>query len=301
MAETLVRPAVRSLRAYWEDAEPYQRVTYVVGTLLVAVGVAHLLVWAAVGGPWTGPIGWRKPVTFGVSFGMTTLTLGWMATYLPMARHIGRLLFLPLAVANTIEVTWVSLQRARGVASHFNTDTALDNVLFLANGLAILVTVAVIVTLTWRAFTAASGPDSMRFGIRAGLVVLLVSMAVGGAMIGNGLTRAAAGGTALTTFGRAGIMKVPHAVGMHAIQLLPGLAWLLSFSSIPEPARLRLVQVAAAGYGLLVAVSLLQTFTGVAPWDLGAVSGVLLLASLAAFAAAAAGTLGAFRRRRALA
>lgn len=301
MGETVLVPAVRSLRASWEDAEPYQRVTYVVGSLLVAVGVAHLLVWAAVGGPWTGPIGWRKPVTFGVSFGMTTLTLGWMATYLPMARRTGWLLFVPLAVANTIEVAWVSLQRARGVASHFNTDTPLDNALFLANGLAILVTVAVILTLTWRAFTAASGPASMRFGIRAGLVVLLVSMAVGGVMIGNGLTRAAAGGTALTTFGEAGIMKVPHAVGMHAIQLLPGLAWLLSFTSIPEPARLRLVEVAAAGYGLLVAVSLLQTFTGVAPWDLGIVSGVLLLGSLAAFAAGAAGTLRAFRRRRALA
>lgn len=94
-------------------------------------------------------------------------------------------------------------------------------------------------------------------------------------------------------------MKVPHAVGMHAIQVLPGLAWLLAFGSVDEARRVRLV-AAAAGYGLLVAVSLLQTFTGLARWDLGLLTGGLLLAGLGAFAVAGTGALGALRPRRAL-
>jgi hypothetical protein len=63
-------------------------------------------------------------------------------------------------------------------------------------------------------------------------------------------------------------MKVPHAVAMHAIQVLPGLAWLLSFARLPEGRRLGLVWAGSVGYGALVVVSLLQTTAGLAPLDL---------------------------------
>lgn len=268
------------------------------GTVLVAVGLVHLAVWAVSGGPWLGPLGWRKPVTFGISFGMTTLTLGWMTSYLTLPRRAAWWLLGALAVADSTEVAWVSVQRARGVPSHFNFATGLDTALFIANGVAIVVTIAVIVTLTWRAFRRVDADPSMRLALRAGLVVLLVSMGVGGVMTNHGIQ--VAGGGALTTFGAAGIMKVPHAVGMHAIQVLPGLAWLLAFGSVDEARRVRLVAAAAAGYGLLVAISLLQTFTGLAPWDLGLLTGGLLLAGLGAFAVAGTGALGALRPRRAL-
>ena len=300
MGEAVVAPALASLRGYWDRATPPQVLTYLVGAALIAVGLAHLAVWAATGGPWLGPLGWRKPTTFGVSFGLTTVTLGWMTSYLPLARRTAWWLLGALAAANTSEVAWVSLQRARGVPSHFNTDTALDTALCVGTGVAILVTIAVIVTLTWRAFRHVDAPPSMRVALRAGLVVLLVSMAVGGTMIGYGLQGEDAGRTALTTFGTAGIMKVPHAVGMHAIQVLPGLAWLLTFGSADEARRVRLVVLATAGYALLVTVSLLQTFTGVAPWDLGIATGGLLLAALATFAMAGTGALSALRAPRPL-
>ena len=66
-------------------------------------------------------------------------------------------------------------------------------------------------------------------------------------------------------------------VAMHAIQVLPGLAWLLSFAALSEQRRLGLVWAATTGYGALVAVSLLQTAAGVAPLDLGAAAAVLSL------------------------
>jgi len=48
----------------------------VIGLLLVASGMAHLVVWAVLGGPWEGPVTWRKPILFGISGGLTSLSHG---------------------------------------------------------------------------------------------------------------------------------------------------------------------------------------------------------------------------------
>jgi hypothetical protein len=72
-------------------------------------------------------------------------------------------------------------------------------------------------------------------------------------------------------------MKVPHAVAMHAVQVLPALAWLLGFARLPDRRRVGLVWAATTGYGALVAVSLLQTAAGLAPLDLGVAAAALSL------------------------
>jgi hypothetical protein len=61
---------------------------------------------------------------------------------------------------------------------------------------------------------------------------------------------------------------VPHAVGMHAVHVLPVLAWLLSFTVLSQWRRLRLVVAACIGYLGLLAVVAAQTFAGLVPWDL---------------------------------
>ncbi len=63
----------------------------------------------------------------------------------------------------------------------------------------------------------------MAVAVRAGLLILLVAQGVGGWMIGHGVGPASEGVTqGLTTFGPAGVMKLPHAVAMHAIQIQAG-------------------------------------------------------------------------------
>jgi hypothetical protein len=99
----------------------------------------------------------------------------------------------------------------------------------------------------------------------------------------------------LTTFGVAGVMKVPHAVAMHAIQVLPALAWLLSFAAVGERRRLVLVQIATVGYVGLVAVSLLQTAAGLAPSDVGVAAAVLSLLGVALLGTAFGAALLALR------
>jgi hypothetical protein len=267
-----------SLLGYWRQAHPPQRFAYVVGAALIVVGVGHLVAWLVVGGPWAGPISFRKPTTFGLSFGLTTITLAWVTSHLRVSDRARWWLLGPLAMADTFEVLWVAVQRWRGVTSHFNFATPTDSWLFLVGGAAIAVTVTAIVVLTVLGFTAMGATPSMTLAIRAGLLILLVAQGVGGWMIQHGVGPASDGATTgLTTFGAAGVMKVPHAVAIHAIQVLPALAWLLSFTTLPERRRLSLMVTATLGYVALVVVSLVQTATGMAPLDVGVVTAVLYL------------------------
>jgi hypothetical protein len=286
-----------SLVGYWHEARPAQRLGYVVGGVLVLAGLAHLAAWLVVGGAWQGPVSYRKPTTFGISFGLTTITLAWFTGWMRISDRVRWLLIGPLAAADTSEVVWVSLQRWRGVASHFNDDTTLDNLLFiLMGGVAVAVTATIILILAVLAFTALDAPPSMALAIRAGLLILLVGQGVGGWMIGHGLGVAETGQTdGLTTFGQAGVMKVPHAVSMHAIQVLPILAWLLGFAAVAERRRLVLLRAATAGYLALVAVSLLQTAAGSAPLDVGVAAAALCLLGVVLLGAAFLAALLALR------
>ena len=284
MAATSLPVRMReSLLGYWRQARPWQRLGYLVGAALILVGLAHLLAWLFVGGAWAGPVSFRKPTTFGISFGLTTVTMAWVAGQLRISDRTGWLLMVPLVLADTSEVVWVSVQRWRGVAAHFNDDTALDNLLFVVmGGVAVGVAATVILVVTVLSFTHMRAAPSMALAIRAGLLILLVAQVVGGWMIQHGLGLADQGATdGLTTFGAAGVMKVPHAVAIHGIQVLPALAWLLSFAALPEQRRVGLVRVAVGGYVALVVVSVLQTASGVAPFDVGVVAALLYLLGVA--------------------
>ena len=286
-----------TLLSYWRQARPPQRFAYVVGATLIAVGVGHLVAWLLIGGAWAGPVSFRKPTTFGVSFGLTTITLAWVAGHLRVSDRARWLLLGPLAVADAYEVVWVAVQRCRGVVSHFNFDTSLDTGLSLAGGVAIAVTVTVTLILTVLAFTAIQATPSMTLAIRAGLLILLVAQAVGGWMIQHGVGPASDGATTgLTTFGVAGVMKVPHAVAIHAIQVLPTLAWLLSFTTLGERRRVTLMGIAILGYVALVVVSLIQTAAGMAPLDVGVVAVVLYLLGVGLLGVAFLTALLTFRK-----
>ena len=85
---------------------------------------------------------------------------------------------------------------------------------------------------------------------------MLVSQAVGVQMIVEGGN----------TFGAAGALKVPHAVTLHAVQVLPALAiLLLAAPELLERRRVAIVTVGAVGYASLIASTMVQTYGGLQP------------------------------------
>ena len=84
-------------------------------------------------------------------------------------------------------------------------------------------------------------------------MVLLVAFATGAVMVARGVVEAR-GGQAQLAYDTAGSLKPLHAVAMHAVLVLPALAWLLAHTSWAEARRLRLVWVAVVADAVLTAV-----------------------------------------------
>jgi hypothetical protein len=234
---------------------------YAVAAALVASGLIHVGVQLVRGGAWEGPVSWRKPITFGLAFGLTLATMTWVTSFVAIPAHRRRLLLRIFAVASVAEVAVITTQAWRRVPSHFNTTTAANAAMAYtaAAGGAVLIVVSVL-------FAAASvrGADSvafpMRLAVRVGFATFLLALAVGALMIGIGV-RTARTVSQTAAYSAAGYLKPAHAVLMHGILVLPALAWLSGRAAWEERTRTRVVAVASVGYVALAAVVLVVTLT----------------------------------------
>jgi hypothetical protein len=255
----------------------FQRFAYVCAALLILSGLFHGVVYLVDGGPWEGPVSWRKPVVFGLSFGITLVTVTWFMSFLRPRKAVGWLVLGVFVFAAMGEVFLISMQKWRGVASHFNEDTTFDGMVFSTMGTLVTLVALVTVVITVWSFFRMDAPASLAFAIRLGLVLMLASQMVGVQMIVEGGN----------TFGAAGALKVPHAVTLHAAQVLPALALLLLASDFLERRRVEILAVGAAGYATLIASTMVQTYSGRSPLDLGILSSVLAVVGLGLLAVSA--------------
>jgi hypothetical protein len=152
---------------------------------------------------------------------------------------------------------------------------------FTLMGQVIALVALVTIVLTVLSFLRQDAPPSLAWAIRTGLVLMIVGQAVGVQMIA----------ARSNTYGDAGALKVPHAVTLHAVQVLPALALLLVLVDVSERRRVRIVALAALGYLALITASMLQTYGGRGPLDPSLTSSLAALVGLALLAASAAVTL----------
>jgi hypothetical protein len=254
----LAAPPARSrFAAAWAATRGAERAGYLIGAVLLLAGAFHLGVFAVRGGPWTGPVSWRKPITFGLSFGLTLITVTWVTSYLRVAARTRAVLLGIFAADCVAEVGGITLQAWRRVPSHFNLTSAANRSvsMSLAVGGGIL-----IVVLVAFAVPALRGnpdlPPSMRLALRAGFVTMFVGLASGAAMIARGVTLVDTGHQQLA-YQLGGFLKPVHAVSLHGILVLPAVAWLLGRTGSTERRRVRAVSVAVAGYAVAIAAALI--------------------------------------------
>jgi hypothetical protein len=227
-----------------------RRCCYAISALLVLSGLVHLGVLLATHGSWYGPVSWRKPFTFGLSFGVTLATITWLSSYV----RIRAWLLWAFAAACVLEVTLITVQAWRRTPSHFNLSTPLDGLVArtLAVGGAVLVGVIAVLTVSAFRRRPETAP-SMRLAVRAGLVILDLAMLSGAAMIAIGMTRVF-GGDQQGAYAAGAQLKPVHGATMHAVLVLPALALVLARVDIPERRRVQLVWAAIGLYALAAAV-----------------------------------------------
>lgn len=234
-------------------ARRVERLCHLTGALLVVSGLVHLVVFTVDGGPWQGPVSWRKPVTFGLSFGVTLIAVTWVTSWVRLGSRPRALLLAVFAADCVLEVGGITLQAWRGVPSHLDMETPFDTAvsLTLAVGGGVLVVVLTLFALA--AFRhRPSGPPGMDLAVRSGFAILLVGLASGAAMIARGvvLTRT---GHQEAAYHSTAPLKPLHGVSLHAILVLPALAWLLSRTRWSETLRRRVLYTAIGCYVVAVA------------------------------------------------
>jgi hypothetical protein len=215
----------------------------------------------------TGVPAWLKPFKFAVSTAIYSLTLAWVFLWLPNWPKLRRVVGWTTAIVFVLEVALIDLQAWRGTTSHFNVSTPLDAAVFSLMGAAIalqsLLSGAVVVALWRQRFT----DRPLGWALRAGMTLTMLGAMTGGLMTrptetqlanaraGARMTTAGAhsvggsdGGPGLPLTGWSrehGDVRVPHFVGLHAIQALA-----------LEAVRVRAVQAVAASYAALFLVLL---------------------------------------------
>ena len=271
----------------------------------------------------TGTNGWVKPLKFELSIALYAVTLAWLVTRLRRGRRLAEVLGAAAGALLVVEMAVILGAAALGTTSHFNVSTPAHTAAWAVMGIsvaAVWLITAVVGVLLWR---SPSGDAAFDLSVRVGVVVALAGMAVAFLMTsptaqqltdfrgiaGAHTVGSADGGPGLPLLGwstAAGDLRVPHFVGMHALQGLPllvlGLSlvarrWTAAAAVLTPRVRLHLVALAGAGWAAALGLLTWQALVGqsvVAP-----AGAVLAASSAVALALVGAAVVVVARARRA--
>jgi hypothetical protein len=231
----------------------------------------------------TGAPAWLKPAKFAASGAIYTLTLAAVFTYLPEWTRTRRAIGWITAVVLVGEVAVIAVQAWRGVASHFNVSTPLDAAIFAAMGVAIVLQTFSSVLVAIALWRQPITDRAIGVALRAGMAITIVGALTAGFMtqptadqIGQArsigrLTTAGAhtvgapdGGRGLPGTGWSrdhGDLRIPHFVGLHALQILPFLA-ILARRRWTDTAAVRIMRVVTTSYVALFTILLIEALRG---------------------------------------
>ncbi|UZN03750.1 hypothetical protein [Cellulomonas sp. S1-8] len=258
---------------------------------------------------------WAKPLKFGLSFLALGPAMLWIYARVDRTRAVRVLLELT-GWAMVLEAVLITGQAARGRASHFNNETALDAVVFTVMGAAVGVFALAVAGLGLLLTRSRLGAGPLALAVRLAVLIMLGGSLIGflmpgprpgqdvqGPRIGAHSVGGADGGPGLPLLGWStehGDLRVSHFLGLHGLQVLPlaalALAWLaaahrLDLSLRRQRLTVGLVATAWAGLTVVALVQALRAQPVVAPdgvtWATGLV--LVVLPALAAAVVVATG------------
>jgi len=177
---------------------------------------------------------WIKPIKFAISITIYVWTVAWLVEYLRVPSWAKGIISWGISISMLTEIACIGAQAARGTTSHYNVNTPLDASIFAIMGSmialnSVLALLLLIGFLTGRYHL----PRPYLWGIRSGLVIFLAASGVGGMMIARGAHSVGVkdGGPGLPIVNwstKGGDLRAAHFVGLHALQVLPIVAFLIS-------------------------------------------------------------------------
>lgn len=237
----------------------------------------------------TGASAWLKPAKFAISVSIYCFSFVWLLGFVENQPRLVRLVANLTAASLIAEMVVILTQAVRGTTSHFNQSTPLDTALWFTMGSFIVVVWAMNLVLAIRLLLQRMRDRAFAWSLRLGLLVSAVGMATaflmvtptpeqanrisqgyGPRIIGAHSVGVPDGGPGLPVLGWStvgGDLRVAHFVGLHALQVLPLLGWLLTkrkgiLALLSANDRLALIWSAGVAYLGLVLMLTWQALRG---------------------------------------
>ena len=269
---------------------------------LAVVAIVGLLVdHREVGG---APL-WAKPLKFAISSAVYGLTWSWLCSLITYRERTVRRASAIVVAMLTVELVIIVGQAARGTFSHFNFMTVPDSIMYEIMAVSIAIVWCGNLVLTVMVLRSDIEGRARKLALGLGGVIAVVGIAMGAlitlphgnqlnemlaghaTMVGGHTVGAPEGGPGLPLLGWStigGDLRIPHFIGMHALQVL--LLWhvIVARSSRLAHVRPQMMWIGAAGFSGLLALVTWQAYRGqplVSPdvWTLTALG--VLVAGLA--------------------
>lgn len=249
---------------------------------LAVVSVVGLLIDSRI---LTGAPTWSKPLKFAISILLYSLTLSWLIGLLQRWRRIAWWAGTIATVFLAVEIVIIAGAAASGTTSHFNVSTPFATALWAVMAVSIVIVWSAALPIAVLLFRAKLGDPARSLAIRAGFIIALIGMALAFLMTSptvgqlsnfQGIAGAhtvglADGGPGLPLLGWstvAGDLRIPHFVGMHALQLIPIAALLIELLSRrisvlrPASTRVAIIRVLVVLYLGILALLTGQALIG---------------------------------------
>jgi hypothetical protein len=233
----------------------------------------------------TGAPVWAKPLKFALSTAIYSVTLAWLIGQITRFARVARLVGTLSAILLAVELAIITAFAVAGESSHFNVSTPLHVAAWGVMAVSISTLWGLTFVIAAMLFRSRLGDAARTWAIRAGVVIALAGMGLAFLMTGpqgdqisdyQGIVGAHTvgvddGGPGLPILGWstvAGDLRIPHFVGMHALQVLPLLAIGLELAARRIPTlvgvglRRAIVVVAAVEYVAILGILTLQALAG---------------------------------------
>jgi hypothetical protein len=223
---------------------------------------------------------WLKPTKFAISTAIFSATMIWLWPYITVWPRFMRAIGWILSIVVFIEVGIIDVQAARGTTSHFNFSTPLDGALFGIMGAAIAVLLLAVAAVFVALCRTKFANPAWGWSLRLGMLMMVLGSAMGGLMTqpthdqmaeikrehkvtiaGAHTVGAPDGGPGIAGVGWStehGDLRIPHFFGLHGIQAIP----LLSFLLVRNRKSVAGALAIAASYYAFVAILTWQALRG---------------------------------------
>ncbi|WP_431158255.1 hypothetical protein [Winogradskyella poriferorum] len=230
---------------------------------LLNLGLAIILVFFSYFKPieFAGTNAWYKPIKFTLSTAILSFSVGWYTGYLKPSSDINVMNWV-IIITLAFEVIYITWQASKGQASHYNQSSPFYAFMFSMMALAATIaTIAVgYIGIKFFSYSINDIPNYYLWAIRFGFILFVIFSFEGfvmGAKMSHtvGAQDGVKGLPFLNWSVSYGDLRISHFIGMHALQVLPLVAWYFLKNT-------KLTILAAIIYALLAVFILVMALRG---------------------------------------